>query len=188
MTERELLDAIENRLVDVVPRAMESASIPQPIYATVIQYFGLDSVGDLTPNLRMPTCSRRTTIISEKGETAPHYIWCHDEFDDDHLVIDATLNDAELSTMCSTWYDSLRSSTTTLSALRKTVQRASRRLNDMSERFANLPLSDDFVVYPGDMAHEFDDPFSDLSASVDANMLAKFRDLRLIGADTWWKL
>ena len=183
-----MLEQIERRLIAAIPRVTHETHITEPIYAIVVQYFGLDSVGDLTPNLRMPTLSRRSELVKQHGDESPHYIWCHDEFDDGLNVIDAEIVDTDLTDHCKKWYEHLSDGSTTLLEFRNAIQNVARKLNTDRSWLSGLPVSDDFVVYPGDMAHEFDDPFGDLSASVDACVIEKLRSQKLIGRETWWKL
>ena len=182
-----LLTEIEDRLVERVPEIVRGVTLSEPIYAIVIQYFGLDSYGDLSPNLRMPCLSRREAIISSNSDTAPSLIWDHDEFDDDLAVVDADIGDSTLTKCCGNWYASLKSGTTNLTSFREMVQRASKRLNQLDwHSISNV--TDDFVVYPGDMSHYFCGPISDMQASIPDTRMASFRERRLLGTDPWWQV
>lgn len=90
------LERIKTVLANAVRNAVLKSPPTEPVYSIVVQYYGSDSDGDLTPSSRMPSETRRQALLTEKGSTAPHHIWVHDEFDDDHAVFDLDLDDQTL--------------------------------------------------------------------------------------------
>ena len=181
-----LIGQIEEKLLRAIPRAVRKSQLNEPIYAIVVQYYGLDSYGDLTPVLRMPTCSRRNAVLQANGETAPHHIWSHCEFDDEYNVVDSDLKDSELVSLCSNWYDDLRNEKVELSDFRICVQRVCKRLNKANWQ-SKFNVSDDFVLYPGDMTDEFNDTYGDMVASIPKSRLIQLQELGYLGRETWWK-
>lgn len=185
-----LLTDIEHLLVETIPPRIASLKLSQRVYAGVVPYNGSDTVvnsfGELTPTLLLPTESRRSQVIRDHGATAPHYIWVHDEYSDGTLR--ATLDDPRLIDKCAEWYERLyRGNGASVHAFRRAVQSACARINSLD--WSHVPhVTDDFVVVPGDDSHCFCDTFGDMKASVPPERLDLFRARGFLGTEPWWQL
>lgn len=183
-----LLTEIEAILLRAVPEIVAKQTTGQPYYAAFILYYGSDQADDRTPTLILPTESRRDRIAAQKGKTAPHHIWVHDEFIGGADTVEVSIPDESLRNKCRLWYHFHESDpTVTLAAFRTMVQRVSWQLNNQApSRLKNT--TSDFVYVPGDMSHDFCDTIGDMKESIPAARLQMLRDNRWLGADPWYEL
>lgn len=177
------LEQISKMLATAVAKAVVKSPPPEPVYAVVVQYYGTDVYDDdILPDVRMPAESRRLALLQEKGESAPYYIWCHDEFDDDRPVYDLGLNAPELHQTWMKLQQRLIEGKLELAVIRKLTQNACRLLNKAKwpPRFLK---TEDFVAYAADMAHEFYDTKGHMNSSIPKSKMALLRDNGYLEAD-----
>lgn len=183
-----LLSEISDILLRAVPEVVAKQSAGQPYYASFILYYGSDQSGDCTPTLILPTKSRRDRIAAQKGDSAPHHIWVHDEFIGGADTVEVSIPDEALHNKCRLWYHFHgKDPAVTLTAFRTMLQRVSWQLNNQPwSRYKNI--TNDFVFLPGDMSHDFCDTIGDMKESIPPARLQLLRDNKWLGVDPWYKL
>src|SRR5262245_32555410 len=105
MNPDELLASIEALLISQVPQCVKATNIHEPVYSLRIWYHGGDTADpDRTPALMLPKESWRAKKLTEKGDEAPHYIWCADELDGRGTCFWPEITDDALIAKCRLWY------------------------------------------------------------------------------------
>jgi hypothetical protein len=195
MTQDELLSRIEALLISHVPRCVKAENIPEPVYSLRIWYHGSDTCGpDRTPGLMLPKESWRARKLAEKGDEAPHYIWCADELDGQGTSIWPEINDESLIGFCRQWYalryselDDGMTEAEALRPFREAMWRVCSRLNEVD--WASLAaVTNGFVVFPADWSHAFVDDDAEIQASISRDRIELLRSRRLLGNARWWSL
>lgn len=183
------LAAVEERLVELIPQRVKTLGLRDPVYCLRIWYYGTDVGGDRVPTLTLVPDAARRRVLAEKGDKAPHYLWCADE-----LCIgrrrDAVINDSTVAVLCRTWYAHLSDGvpeTEQLRPMRKMVQRVAARLNHV-DWSAHAPVTDDFVVFPADASHTYCADYQEMLASVPAGRIELLRSRRMLGTSQWYIL
>jgi hypothetical protein len=187
-TGSEVLAAIEERLVELIPQRVKALGIDEPVYCLRIWYYGTDTGGDRVPSLMLGTAAARQAVLAAKGDAAPHYLWCADEVCTGAHTCE--IDDPAVAALCRRWYDQPwggRPETEELTPIREMAQRVAARLNGL--RWSEyVPTTDDFVVFAADASHTFCNDYREMMASVPAERIALLRSRRMLGTVKWFTL
>jgi hypothetical protein len=184
----EALAALQERLVELIPQRVGALGIGEPVYCLRVWYYGTDTGGDRVPSLMLCPDAVRRRVLAEKGDNAPHYLWCADEVCVGAYT--AEINDPTVSELCRLWYRrpwGRRPEEVELRPFREMVQRASARLNGLPwSKYA--PTTDDFVVFAADASHTYCADYEEMLASVPAERIELLRSRRMLGDPDWYTL
>jgi hypothetical protein len=182
------LAAVEDQLVRLIPGRVRSLGVREPVYCLRVWYYGTDTGGDRVPSLTLCLDAARRNVLADKGNNAPHYLWCADELGVGRL--DAEIDDSGVAALCRGWYDHLPEDVPEaeqLRPMREMVQRVAARLNRLSWS-SYAPVTDDFVVFAADASHTFCADYQELVASVPADRVELLRSRRMLGTREWYSL
>ncbi len=184
----ELLAALQERLIELIPQRVGALGIGEPVYCLRVWYYGTDVGGDRVPSLMLCPDAARRRVLAEKGDVAPHYLWCADEVCVGAYT--AEINDPTVSDLCRLWYQrpwGRRPEEVELRPFREMVQRVAARLNDLPwSEYA--PTTDDFVVFAADASHTYCADYEEMLASVPAERIELLRSRRMLGNSNWYTL
>ena len=93
---------LQERLVELIPQRVGALGIVEPVYCLRVWYYGTDAGGDRVPSLMLCPDAARRRVLAEKGDAAPHYLWCADEVGAGAYT--AEINDPTVSDLCRLWY------------------------------------------------------------------------------------
>lgn len=173
------LKQMEGVLIGAVPEAVKRANITEPVYCLRIWYNGTDSSEEAIPHLLLVKESTRQKFLKEHGSSHPvilsECLWCADEATFEDMSYDVGLPNADLLKPYKVWYDYLceADDDEDLQPFREMVQRVSKKLNQLDWKTI-IPVTDDFVVFPADGSHTFDDDLGDLQASISLDQWKRF--------------
>ena len=98
----ELLAALQERLIELIPQRVRALGIGEPVYCLRVWYYGTDVGLDRVPSLMLCPDAARRRVLAEKGDVAPHYLSCADEVGAGAYT--AEINDPTVSDLCRLWY------------------------------------------------------------------------------------
>lgn len=161
------LKRLEERLVAIIPAAVQQANLGEPVYCMRIWYNGTDSDSDAVPWLMLVKESTRQQLFLERGERAAEVIWLADELTLPGQAFEIFLEGRGLEGPYTRWYRYLAAveDDEAIQPLREMVQRVSRRLNELNWR-ERCPVTEDFVIFPADGSHTFWDDQGEMRSSV----------------------
>ena len=184
----ELLAALQERLIELIPQRVGALGIGEPVYCLRVWYYGTDVGLDRVPSLMLCPDAARRRVLAEKEDVAPHYWWCADEVGAGAYT--AEINDPDglrpvPPLVPAPW--GRRPEEVELRPFREMVQRVSARLNDLPwSEYA--PTTDDFVVFAADASHTYCADYEEMLASVPADRIELLRSRRMLGNSNWYTL
>ena len=164
---------VENKLIRLIPQAVASARIYEPVYCLALAY---DPASDcLPPLLGLGLERERQAWIAEHGRRARDFIWNPAEFT--HFDTPAlTLDDADLEQVCERLNGEIEAKGTHEPA-RKLLTSVAAQLRTL-DWGGKIDTTPDFVAYAVDL--ELAELSRNMKASLPEPLLAQLKNARLL--------
>jgi hypothetical protein len=194
MDSQSTLAQLEELLVEHIPHRIKEEEIKEPIYCLHVWCYGLARMpGDYTPTLTLKPESLRRTILAEKGDLAPHYLYCaHEARREAGADINIDFESDTITQLVEGWFAQLPKRKFPMDEdvlpLHDCIKRVAATLNQLYWT-PFTPVTDDFVVLPADGSHSVGGDYQGWEdGRVPADKIALLQARRYIGRKNWLEL